>query len=76
MIYGGATVLEYVVMGTVLHKPSTGYDIKKEIEAGIGNFFKSSYGNLYPTLKKLTKKGFLTLAEQTQVDRLKILHGN
>ena len=64
-------MLEYVVMGMVLHKPLTGYDIKKEIEAGIGNFFKSSYGNLYPALKKLTKKGFLTLTEQTQVDRLK-----
>ena len=64
-------MIEYVVMGMVLHKPLTGYDIKKEIEAGIGNFFKSSYGNLYPALKKLTDKGYLTLTEQTQVDRLK-----
>ena len=64
-------MIEYVVMGMVLHKPLTGYDIKKEIEAGIGSFSKSSYGNLYPALKKLTDKGFLTLTEQTQVDRLK-----
>ena len=64
-------MLEYVVIGMVIHKPLTGYDIKKEIEAGIGNFFKSSYGNLYPALKKLTDKGFLTLTEQTHVNRLK-----
>ena len=64
-------MIEYVVMGMVLHKPLTGYDIKKEIETGIGNFYKSSYGNLYPALKKLTDKGFLTLTEQTHVDRLK-----
>jgi len=64
-------MIEYVVMGMVLHKPLTGYDIKKEIEAGIGNFYKSSYGNLYPALKKLTDKGYLTLTEQTNVDRLK-----
>jgi len=64
-------MIEYVVMGMILHKPLTGYDIKKEIEAGIGNFYKSSYGNLYPALKKLTDKGYLTLTEQTQVDRLK-----
>ena len=64
-------MIEYVVVGMVLHKPLTGYDIKKEIEAGIGNFYKSSYGNLYPALKKLTDKGYLTLTEQTQVDRLK-----
>ena len=64
-------MIEYVAMGMVLHKPLTGYDIKKEIEAGIGSFSKSSYGNLYPALKKLTDKGFLALTEQTQVDRLK-----
>ena len=64
-------MIEYVIIGMVLHKPLTGYDIKKEIEAGIGNFYKSSYGNLYPALKKLTDKGYLTLTEQTQVERLK-----
>jgi len=64
-------MIEYVVMGMALHKPLTGYDIKKEIETGIGNFYKSSYGNLYPALKKLTDKGYLTLTEQTHTDRLK-----
>ena len=64
-------MIEYVVMGMILHKPLTGYDIKKEIDAGLGNFYKSSYGNLYPSLKKLTEKGYLSLTEQTQVDRLK-----
>jgi len=64
-------MIEYVVTGMVLRKPLTGYEIKQEIEAGIGNFYKSSYGNLYPALKKLTDKGYLTLTEQTQVDRLK-----
>ena len=64
-------MIEYVVTGMVLNKALTGYDIKKEIELGIGNFYKSSNGNLYPTLKKLTEKGHLVLTEQTQVERLK-----
>ena len=64
-------MIEYVVTGMVLHKALTGYDIKKEIELGIGNFYKSSNGKLYPTLKKLTEKGYLVLTEQTQVERLK-----
>ena len=64
-------MIEYVVTGMVLHRPLTGYDIKKEIELGIGNFYKSSNGNLYPTLKKLTEKGHLILTEQTHVERLK-----
>jgi len=64
-------MIEYVVTGMVLNKALTGYDIKKEIELGIGNFYKTSNGNLYPTLKKLTEKGHLVLTEQTQVERLK-----
>jgi len=64
-------MIEYVITGMVLHKPLTGYDIKKEIELGIGNFYKSSNGNLYPALKKLTEKGHLILTEQTHVERLK-----
>ena len=64
-------MIEYLIIGMVLNKALTGYDIKKEIELGIGNFYKVSYGSLYPTLKKLTEKGYLTLTEQTQVERLK-----
>ena len=64
-------MIDYVITGIILHKPLTGYDIKKEIETGIGNFYKSSYGNLYPALKRLTDQGYLTLAQETHVDRLK-----
>jgi len=64
-------MIERVVTGMVLHESLTGYEIKKEIEIGIGNFYKSSNGNLYPTLKKLTDKGHLVLTEQTRVSRLK-----
>ena len=64
-------MFEYVIMGMVLHEASTGYDIKKNIEAGIGFFCKASHGSLYPSLKKLTSKGYLTMTEQTQGKRLK-----
>jgi len=64
-------MIEHVITGMVLHKPLTGYELKKEVESGIGNFYKASYGSLYPALKKLTDKGYVTLTEQTQVARLK-----
>ena len=64
-------MFEYITMGMVLHEELTGYDIKKKIEAGIGNFYKASHGSLYPALKKLTGKGYLSLVEQTQGNRLK-----
>ena len=64
-------MLDYIALGMVLHKALTGYDIKKEIEAGVKNFYTASYGSLYPALKKLTDKGYLTMTEQSQGNRLK-----
>ena len=64
-------MIEHIITGMVLHRPLTGYDIKKEIAIGIGHFYQSSNGNLYPSLKKLTDSGHLVLTEQTQVARLK-----
>jgi len=64
-------MFEYIVMGMALHEARTGYDIKKRIEAGIGNLYKASHGSLYPALKRLTAKGYLTMAEQMQGNRLK-----
>jgi len=64
-------MFDFIVLGTALNKPMTGYDIKKEIEHGVGNYYKASYGNLYPTLEKLTAKGYLTMTEQTEGKRVK-----
>jgi len=64
-------MLEYIAMGMVLHEALTGYDIKKEIEAGVGNFYVASHGSLYPALKKLTDKGHLALTEQAYGNRIK-----
>jgi len=64
-------MLDYIVLGMALHEPVTGYDIKKEIEAGVGNFYKASYGSIYPALKKLTDKGFLTMVEKPHGGRIK-----
>ena len=68
-------MLDYIALGMVLDEALTGYDIKKEIEAGVGNFYKASYGSLYPALKKLTDKGYLTMSEQLRGNRVKKYYG-
>ena len=70
-IKGGDAMLNYIVLGMVHSKELTGYDIKKSIENSIGNFYKASFGSLYPTLKKLTGKGYLSMAEEMQGSRQK-----
>ncbi len=64
-------MLENIIIGMALENPITGYDIKKYIENGISVFYKASFGSLYPALKKLTQKGYLTMVEQQQGNRKK-----
>lgn len=64
-------MLDYIALGMVLHEAKTGYDIKKEIMMGVGNFYKASYGSLYPALKKFTDKGYLTMVEKPHGKRIK-----
>ena len=64
-------MIDYIVLGMVQDEALTGYDVKKGIEAGIGNFYKVSYGNLYPALKRLTDKALVTMTETPQCGRKK-----
>jgi len=64
-------MFDYIVLGVVLRHSMTGYDIKKEIETGVGNYYKASFGSLYPMLEKLTAKGHLTMTEQQEGKRVK-----
>jgi len=67
----GEGMIDFIIIGIVLHKPLTGYDIKKQIEMGIGYFVKASHGSLYPALKKLADKKFLTMWEEPQGERMR-----
>jgi PadR family transcriptional regulator AphA len=44
----------YAILGLLSMRPMTGYDIKKFTEEVLSHFWRESYGNIYPLLKKLT----------------------
>ncbi len=50
----------YTILGTLTFGPKTGYDIKKFIKETISNFWHESYGQIYPTLKRLAFEGLVT----------------
>lgn len=57
---------KYVVLGMLAHSPQTGYTIKKWIENEYSHFWQESFGQIYPTLKKLVAEGFaVSSAEST-----------
>jgi DNA-binding PadR family transcriptional regulator len=40
--------------------PMSGYDMKQVIEQSIAHFWNESYGQIYPTLKRMTAAGLVT----------------
>ena len=50
----------YTVLGVLTLGPKSGYDIKKFIERSVGNFWRESYGQIYPTLRQLDADGLVS----------------
>ncbi|MCK5149191.1 PadR family transcriptional regulator [bacterium] len=56
----------FVILGLINAEPMSGYDIKKFIEETIADFWNESYGNIYPTLKKLVEEGLAVKSTEHQ----------
>jgi DNA-binding PadR family transcriptional regulator len=54
------TQTAYLILGVLsFHPHQTGYHIRKTVEGGIRYFWGESYGQLYPTLKRLAAEGLI-----------------
>lgn len=54
-------------MGLLSLGPMSGYQMRQLIDESIGNFWTESYGQIYPTLKRLAAEGMVTFStEQTE----------
>ena len=49
----------YVILGLLSEEDLSGYEIKKYIDIRFSFFWNESYGQLYPALKALKKKGWI-----------------
>ncbi len=47
---------QYAILGMLSLQPMSGYDFRKTAEKCLGFFWQESYGQIYPTLKKLLEK--------------------
>jgi PadR family transcriptional regulator AphA len=52
--------LKFALLGLLAERPKYGYEIKREFEGALGNVWSVSYGQLYPTLRRLSEVGWLT----------------
>ena len=51
---------DYAVLGMLTLRPMSGYGIRATIGESIAYFWTESYGQIYPTLKRLTKDKLVT----------------
>jgi DNA-binding PadR family transcriptional regulator len=54
---------DFAVLGFLLLRPMTGYELKAMMDMTIGHFNRPSYGGIYPSLKKLARGGFVSMAQ-------------
>lgn len=53
----------YALLGLLMDKPMTGYMMKQVIDDYLSHFWKTSYGQIYPTMTKFIKSGYVTVAD-------------
>lgn len=46
-------MINYIILGFLVEKEMTGYDIKQKITLSTSNFYNASFGSIYPALKRL-----------------------
>ena len=58
-----ATTTAEALLGMLSMGPMSGYELKQRIEFSIGNFWSESFGQIYPTLKRLQAHGLVRAEE-------------
>jgi DNA-binding PadR family transcriptional regulator len=56
----------FAVLGILSYGPISGYDIKKFYEQNVAGFWRESYGQIYPILKRLAAEGLATMSVHKQ----------
>ncbi|ALB46855.1 PadR family transcriptional regulator [Clostridium sp. MF28] len=62
--------LKYAILGLINRNPLTGYDITKEFNSGLVEFWYAKHSQIYPELKKLTDEGLISYETVIQGEKL------
>ena len=60
---------EYAVLGLLALGARTGYDIKRMADEALGHFWNESFGHIYPILRRLDERGWVTKTVEPQEGR-------
>lgn len=66
---GRSSATPFALLGLLSQGPGSGYDLKRRAEGSVGHFWSESYGQIYPTLKRLRSKGLVTCAVKARAGK-------
>ncbi|GAC1504167.1 MAG: PadR family transcriptional regulator [Candidatus Dormibacteraceae bacterium] len=64
----------YVILGILHLGPHSGYDIKQLADLSTRHFWATSYGQIYPELKRLTESGLIKPKDASRGTRQRTLY--
>jgi PadR family transcriptional regulator, regulatory protein AphA len=64
----------YVILGILGLGPHSGYDIKQLADVSTRHFWATSYGQIYPELKRLTESGLIKPKDASKGTRQRTLY--
>lgn len=67
-------MLEYILLGFLMHGDMSGYDMKQFMAHSTAYFYNASFGSIYPGLKKLEQERSVTLVESVEDGKYKKLY--
>jgi len=62
-------MLPYILLGFLNYSPQTGYELKQLMDKSTGHFWTAKQSQIYTTLKKMERQGWMTSRVETQKAR-------
>lgn len=66
--------MEYVILGLLIMRPASLYDLQQAFKAGISLFYSASYGSIQRTVSKIVDKSWAEFEEVVEGGRNKKIH--
>lgn len=67
-------MLEFIILGFLMTREMSGYDLKHLMSVSTSYFFDASFGSIYPALKRLEEKGLINSREIVEGSKYKKLY--
>lgn len=65
-------ILKNVILGLLMRKPMSGYDITKAFEHNLGYLWHANHSQIYPELKKLTDEGLVKFETKVHGEKMEV----